>query len=82
MIFDSGVIRALSLVVLGLNLGAVTASGSAYEDDLKPDYWLAPQPTLGLECIGKSIAQTVCISEGEAICYGEQTNAAGIGQVA
>mmetsp|Transcript_12166 Transcript_12166/g.25783 ORF Transcript_12166/g.25783 Transcript_12166/m.25783 type:complete len:682 (+) Transcript_12166:335-2380(+) len=85
MIFDSGVIRALSLVVLGLNLGAVTASGSAYEDDLKPDYWVAPQPTLGLECIGKSIAssgQTVCISEGEAICYGEQTNAAGIGQVA
>lgn len=43
-------------------------------DEVKPDYWRPPIPSLGLTCIDNSIRAgggkplTTCITEGEAIC--------------
>jgi len=52
------------------------------------NYWAAPEPTLGLDCVDDKIyskdGETVCITEGQAICFdsGTDDNDRGLGNVA
>ena len=52
------------------------------------NYWAAPEPSLGLECVDAKIysksGETVCITEGQAICFdsGTDDNDRGLGNVA
>ena len=67
---------------------AVVATDRELSVAADANYWAAPEPTLGLECVDDKIyskdGETVCITEGQAICFdsGTDDDGRGLGNVA
>ena len=67
---------------------AVVATDRELSVAADANYWAAPEPTLGLECVDDKIyskdGETVCITEGQAICFdsGTDDDGNGLGNVA
>ena len=92
MIFGGSTRGMASLAVLATlyqsGPTAVVATDRELSVTADTNYWAAPEPTLGLECVDDKIyskdGETVCITEGQAICFdsGTDDNGKGLGNVA